>query len=91
IQKLSIEENNLHHHKQTKNDIQEEIKQTQQALDAEMNRLNIDSIEQVQDIIKIVYEKEDIENEIKEYDKQIHKNELEISRLKKLVAGRKLD
>ncbi|PTI11837.1 nuclease SbcCD subunit C, partial [Staphylococcus warneri] len=36
-------------------------------------------------------EKEDIENEIKEYDKQIHKNELEISRLKKLVAGRKLD
>ena len=73
IQKLSIEENNLHHHKQTKNDIQEEIKQTQQALDAEMNRLNIDSIEQVQDIIKIVYEKEDIENEIKEYDKQIHK------------------
>ncbi|PTI10985.1 nuclease SbcCD subunit C, partial [Staphylococcus warneri] len=61
IQKLSIEENNLHHHKQTKNDIQEEIKQTQQALDAEMNRLNIDSIEQVQDIIKIVYEKEDIE------------------------------
>lgn len=91
IQKLSIEENNLHHHKQTKNDIQEEIKQTQQALDAEMNRLNIDSIEQVQDIIKIFYEKEDIENEIKEYDKQIHKNELEISRLKKLVAGRKLD
>lgn len=91
IQKLSIEENNLHHHKQTKNDIQEEIKQTQQVLDAEMNRLNIDSIEQVQDIIKIVYEKEDIENEIKEYDKQIHKNELEISRLKKLVAGRKLD
>ncbi|WP_445684115.1 exonuclease subunit SbcC [Staphylococcus sp. FSL K6-0124] len=91
IQKLSIEENNLHHHKQTKNDIQEEIKQTQQALDAEMNRLNIDSIEQVQDIIKIVYEKEDIENEIKEYDKQIHKNELEISRLKKLVSGRKLD
>ncbi|MEJ7454338.1 exonuclease subunit SbcC [Staphylococcus warneri] len=91
IQKLSIEENNLHHHKQTKNDIQEEIKQTQQALDAEMNRLNIDSIEQVQDIIKIVYEKEDIENEIKEYDKQIHKNELEISRLKKLVAGKKLD
>nr|WP_230623113.1 exonuclease subunit SbcC [Staphylococcus warneri] len=91
IQKLSIEENNLHHHKQTKNDIQEEIKQTQQALDAEMNRLNIDSIEQVQDIIKIVYEKEDIENEIKEYDKQIHKNELEISRLKNLVAGRKLD
>lgn len=91
IQKLSIEENNLHHHKQTKNDIQEEIKQTQQALDAEMNRLNIDSIKQVQDIIKIVYEKEDIENEIKEYDKQIHKNELEISRLKKLVAGRKLD
>ena len=91
IQKLSIEENNLHHHKQTKNDIQKEIKQTQQALDAEMNRLNIDSIEQVQDIIKIVYEKEDIENEIKEYDKQIHKNELEISRLKKLVAGRKLD
>lgn len=91
IQKLSIEENNLHHHKQTKNDIQEEIKQTQQALDAEMNRLNIDSIEQIQDIIKIVYEKEDIENEIKEYDKQIHKNELEISRLKKLVAGRKLD
>lgn len=91
IQKLSIEENNLHHHKQTKNDIQEEIKQTQQALDAEMNRLNIDSIEQVQDIIKIVYEKEDIENEIKEYDKQIHKNELEISRLKKLVTGRKLD
>ncbi|MGK9288247.1 exonuclease subunit SbcC [Staphylococcus warneri] len=91
IQKLSIEENNLHHHKQTKNDIQEEIKQTQQALDAEMNRLNIDSIEQVQDIIKIVYEKEDIENEVKEYDKQIHKNELEISRLKKLVAGRKLD
>lgn len=81
----------MHHHKQTKNDIQEEIKQTQQALDAEMNRLNIDSIEQVQDIIKIVYEKEDIENEIKEYDKQIHKNELEISRLKKLVAGRKLD
>nr|WP_232013288.1 exonuclease subunit SbcC [Staphylococcus warneri] len=91
IQKLSIEENNFHHHKQTKNDIQEEIKQTQQALDAEMNRLNIDSIEQVQDIIKIVYEKEDIENEIKEYDKQIHKNELEISRLKKLVAGKKLD
>ncbi|MFU0802981.1 SMC family ATPase, partial [Staphylococcus warneri] len=91
IHKLSIEENNLHHHKQTKNDIQEEIKQTQQALDAEMNRLKIDSIEQVQDIIKIVYEKEDIENEIKEYDKQIHKNELEISRLKKLVAGKKLD
>lgn len=91
IHKLSIEENNLHHHKQTKNDIQEEIKQTQQALDVEMNRLNIDSIEQVQDIIKIVYEKEDIENEIKEYDKQIHKNELEISRLKKLVEGKKLD
>ena len=91
IHKLSIEENNLHHHKQTKNDIQEEIKQTQQALDVEMNRLNIDSIEQVQDIIKIVYEKEDIENEIKEYDKQFHKNELEISRLKKLVEGKKLD
>ena len=30
-----------------------------------MNRLNIDSIEQVQDIIKIVYEKEDIEMKLK--------------------------
>lgn len=91
VQKLSIEENNLQHHKQTKNDIQEEIKHAQQALDAEMNRLNIDSIDQVQDIIKIVYEKEEIENEIKEYDKQIHKNELEMTRLKKLVTGKKLD
>lgn len=72
----------MQHHKQTKNDIQEEIKHAQQALDAEMNRLNIDSIDQVQDIIKIVYEKEEIENEIKEYDKQIHKNELEMTRLK---------
>jgi exonuclease SbcC len=44
-QKLSIEENNLQHHKQTKNEIQEDIKQTQQAIEAEMNRLNIDSIE----------------------------------------------
>ncbi|PTI19914.1 nuclease SbcCD subunit C, partial [Staphylococcus warneri] len=90
-QKLSIEENNLQHHKQTKNEIQEDIKQTQQSIEAEMNRLNIDSIEQVQDIVKIVNEKEKIENEIKEYDKQIHKYELEMNRLKELVAGKKLD
>ena len=48
-----------------KNEIQEDIKQTQQSIEAEMNRLNIDSIEQVQDIVKIVNEKEKLRMKLK--------------------------
>ena len=80
-QKLSIEENNVKHHTTSLNESQDELKRTQKEIENEMNRLSLSSIEQIQSIIEIVNEKESIEKEINDFNKQLHMYEVEINRL----------
>ncbi|MCD9065517.1 SMC family ATPase [Staphylococcus pasteuri] len=90
-QKLSIEENNVKHHTTSLNESQDELKRTQKEIENEMNRLSLSSIEQIQSIIEIVNEKESIEKEINDFNKQLHMYEVEINRLTKLVSDRNLE
>ena len=89
-QKDKIEYNNLEHYQQQLKDYQLQLNDVNLHIKQEQQRLNITSLQKIEELIQYRQQKEQIQHDIDKYHQQLHEYEIEIKRLKQLTEQKEI-
>ncbi|MBO1199623.1 SMC family ATPase [Staphylococcus simiae] len=89
-QKGKIEHNNFEHYQQQLNDYEVQLNDINLHIEQEQQRLNITSLQEIEDLVQYRQQKEQIQHDIDQYYQQLHEYEIEIKRLKQLTEHKEL-